>query len=107
METFSLVDEPKLLYVRMDSVQGKQISLMLIGGNVVDARKDGNSILYTAKESPENVIRIAPVKEVGIEFADSLITVPASADGFLIAFGTEPESNRRFSSRRRKVVEHT
>lgn len=97
VETFSLVDEPKLLYVRMDSVQGKQISLMLIGGNVVDARKDGNSILYTAKESPENVIRIAPVKEVGIEFADSLITVPTSADGFLIAFGTEEES--------RKVIE--
>ncbi len=70
---------------------------MLIGGNVVDARKDGNSILYTAKESPENVIRIAPVKEVGIEFADSLITVPTSSDGFLIAFGTEGES--------RKVIE--
>ena len=97
VETFSLVDESKLLYVRMDSVQGKHISLMLIGGNVVDARKDGNSILYTAKESPENVIRIAPVKEVGIEFADSLITVPASADGFLIAFSTEGES--------RKVIE--
>ncbi|MCD7941773.1 MAG: hypothetical protein LUH50_17980 [Bacteroides intestinalis] len=97
VETFSLVDEPKLLYVRMDSVQGKHISLMLIGGNVVDARKDGNSILYTAKESPENVIRIAPVKEVGIEFADSLITVPTSSDGFLIAFGTEGES--------RKVIE--
>ena len=44
VETFCLVDEPKLLYVRMDSVQGKQISFMLMGENVVDARKDGNSV---------------------------------------------------------------
>ena len=33
VETFCLVDEPKLLYVRMDSVQGKQISFMLMGEN--------------------------------------------------------------------------
>ena len=69
VETFCLVDEPKLLYVRMDSVQGKQISFMLMGENVVDARKDGNSVLYTTKESPENVIRIAPVAETGIELS--------------------------------------
>ena len=55
---------------------------MLMGGNVVDARKDGNSVLYTTKESPENVIRIASVAEAGIEFADNLITVPVAADCF-------------------------
>ena len=67
---------------------------LLMGENVVDARKDGNSVLYTTKESPENVIRIAPVAETGIEFADNLITVPVAADGFLIAFGTEEDSRQ-------------
>lgn len=102
VETFCLVDEPKLLCVRMDSVQGKQISFMLMGGNVVDARKDGNSVLYTTKESPENVIRIASVAEAGIEFADNLITVPVAADGFLIAFGTEEDSRQAIAGFRKE-----
>lgn len=102
VETFCLVDEPKLLYVRMDSVQGKQISFMLMGENVVDARKDGNSVLYTTKESPENVIRIAPVAEAGIEFADNLITVPVAAGGFLIAFGTEEDSRQAIDGFRKE-----
>ena len=102
VETFCLVDEPKLLYVRMDSVQGKQISFMLMGENVVDARKDGNSVLYTTKESPENVIRIAPVAETGIEFADNLITVPVAAGGFLIAFGTEEDSRQAIDGFRKE-----
>lgn len=70
VETFCLVDEPKLLYVRMDSVQGKHISLQLMGENVTDARKDGHSVLYTPKESTENVIRITPAKEGEIELAE-------------------------------------
>ncbi len=92
VETFCLLDEPRLLYVCVDSIQGNQISLMLEGENVTDVRKDGNSVVYTAKESQENVVRIAPVKDATIEFTDSIMTVPASSGGFLIAFGTEDDS---------------
>ena len=102
VETFCLLDKPRLLYVCMDSIQGKQISLMLEGENVTDARKDGNSVLYTAKESPENVVRIAPVKEVTIEFSDSMMIVPASSGGFLIAFGTEEDSRNAIDEFRKE-----
>lgn len=102
VETFRLVDEPKLLYVRMDSVQGRKISLMLGGENVTDARQDGKSVLYTAKESPENVVRIAPAKDVEIEFSEEQITVPASSDGFLITFGTEEDSRKAIDDFRKE-----
>ena len=68
----------------------------------MDARKDGNSVLYTTKESPENVIRIAPVAETGIEFADNLITVPVATGGFLIAFGTEEDSRQAIDGFRKE-----
>lgn len=102
VETFCLLDEPRLLYICVDSVQGNQISLMLEGGNVTDARKDGSSVVYTAKESPENVVRIAPVKEASIEFADNIMTVPTSSDGFLIAFGTEDDSRNAIDDFRKE-----
>lgn len=102
VETFCLLDEPRLLYICVDSVQGNQISLMLEGGNVTDVRKDGSSVVYTAKESPENVVRIAPVKEASIEFADNIMTVPTSSDGFLIAFGTEDDSRNAIDDFRKE-----
>lgn len=102
VETFRLVDEPKLLYVSMDSVQGKKISLMLGGENVTDGRQDGNSVLYTTKESPANVVRMAPAKDVEIEFTEDLMTVPASSDGFLIAFGTEKDSRKAIDDFRKE-----
>lgn len=94
VETFRLVDEPKLLFIRLDSVKGKQIPLMPVGENMTNARKDGNSVLYTPRESPENVVRIAPAKEVEIEFSDNRVTVPLSVEGFLITFGKEEDSRK-------------
>lgn len=102
VETFCLLDEPRLLYVCVDSIQGNQISLMLEGENVTDVRKDGNSVIYIAKESPENVVRIEPVKEATIEFTDSIMTVPASSGGFLIAFGTEDDSRNAIADFRKE-----
>lgn len=101
VETFRLTDEPKLLYISLDSVKGNRIALMPIGENLTDARKDGNSVLYTPKESPENVVRIAPATEVEIAFTDSLIGAPLSAGGFLIAFGTEEDSRNSIEGFRR------
>lgn len=102
VETFCLLDKPRLLYVRMDSIQGKLVSLMLEGENVTDTRKDGNSVVYTAKESPENVVRMAPANGVAIEFNDSIMTVPASSGGFLIAFGTEEDSREAIEDFRKE-----
>lgn len=105
VETFRLVDEPKLLLIRLDSVQGKQISMMLAGENIANVRKDGKSVFYTPRESPENVVRIAPAKDMEIEFTDSVLTAPLSAKGFIIAFGTEEGSRKTIDNFRKEGEE--
>lgn len=105
VEIFRLVDESKLLYVQLDSVKGKKISLMLLGENVTGARKDGNSVLYTPLEAPGNVVRLAPAKEAEIELEEGMLTVPPSVQGFLIAFGTEEDSRNAIGRFRKEGEE--
>ena len=92
VETFCVLDSPRVLWVGVDSVRGSRISIALKGGSIADARFDGGSVLYVPKESPGRVVRVAPAEPEGMEFAGGTLSAPASARGFVIALGSEQES---------------
>lgn len=92
VETFCVLDSPRVLWVGVDSVHGSRISIALKGGSIADARFDGGSVLYVPKESPGRVVRVAPAEPEGMEFAGGTLSAPASARGFVITLGSEQES---------------
>lgn len=92
VETFCVLDSPRVLWVGVDSVRGSRISIALKGGSIADARFDGGSVLYVPKESPGRVVRVAPAGPEGMEFAGGTLSAPASARGFVITLGSEQES---------------
>lgn len=92
-EKFYLVDSKKILYVAIGDVNGSKIGLELLGDNIKDAKLDGNTVVYTPIESPENVVRVAAKgKNSKITFDGKDVIADASCGGFIITFGSAKES---------------
>ena len=102
VETFCMMDSARLLYIALDSIKGKEIAIKLTGDNVSSPRADGNSVIYTTTESPGNVVRITPLNNSSAELKDSTLSTSASSGGFIIAFGTEPQTLKAIDSFRDK-----
>ena len=92
-EAFYMVDGRKVLYVEVDAVDGDTVGLELLGENISKGRQDGGSVVYDAKESAGNVVRVAAVDAgSAFSFDGNVVTTGAKSGGFVITFGTEEES---------------
>ena len=92
-EAFYMVDGRKVLYVEVDAVDGDTVGIELLGENISKGRQDGGSVVYDAKESAGNVVRVAAVDAgSAFSFDGNVVTSSAKSGGFVITFGTEEES---------------
>ena len=93
VETFSMVDGRKVLFVAIKDVIGSRVGIELVGNNVINPRKDGNSVLYAAVEAPGAFVRIMPLNpEVSLDFDGRVVEAGRNAGGFVISYGDEAGS---------------
>lgn len=99
VETFSMVDGRKVLFVAIKDVIGSRVGIELVGNNVINPRKDGNSVLYAAVEAPGAFVRIMPLNpEVSLDFDGRVVEAGRNAGGFVISYGDEAGRHLRRNS---------
>lgn len=100
-ETFYLVDDRPVLYIGMDQVEGDSIAIRLNQDLLQGGLMQDEGIAYGLAEDSGHQILLAPAKDCDFRGMKEGIKVPASAQGFLITFGT-PEENKKLLSEFRK-----
>lgn len=88
-ETLALVDNRELLSIAMDEVKGDSIGIVLNETLLKDAVCQGEALCYTPQEAEANRLKVVPMHPATISFQGNRMQAPASAGGFLIAYGTE------------------
>lgn len=94
VETFSLVDGQKVIFIELDAASASSVGIELLGDiiSAPDAASDGQSAIFSPVNHPDKMVRIAALKEGKVNVEGSVVTIDASAGGFIIAFGTETGS---------------
>lgn len=88
VEAFFLVDDEALLYIRLTEVKGERIGIKLNDGLLYAPRFVNGGLIYVPREAPDKQIKVVPFRSKPAEYEDYILWTPASADGFLIAYGT-------------------
>lgn len=88
-ETLSMVDNRELLSIIVDEVKGDSIGIVLNETLLKDAVHRKDALCYTPQESEKKRLKLVPLHPVMVSFCGNRMQVPASAGGFLIAYGTE------------------
>lgn len=92
-ETFSLIDGQKVLYVAIDDVVGSRVGIELVGENVEEGRKDGNTVVCQAVEAPGDCVRISGLNpDVQLAFDGTIVSATPDVGGFVITYGKPDES---------------
>ena len=88
-ERLQMVDEKEILSIAVTDVKGDSIAISIDERLLKNAVAGGDALCYTPIESDTNIIKIVPAVPQPARFDGRWLTTPASAGGFLIAFGTE------------------
>ena len=107
-ETFSLVDEQKVIYIALENRGKKEqiFGIELLGDIISKPSVDGNTAILTPKEHQGNVVRVAAINpDVPVTVEGSIITAGAGSGGFVITFGDTEQSSRLVADARANNVE--
>ena len=88
-ERLQMVDNMELLSIGVTDVVGDSIAISLNESLLKNATVADDALCYTPVESDTNIIKIVPAKPQKVAFDGKWLKVPASASGFVIAFGDE------------------
>ena len=88
-ERLQMVDNMELLNIGITDVVGDSIAISLNESLLKNATVADDALCYTPVESDTNIIKIVPAKPQKVAFDGKWLKVPASASGFVIAFGDE------------------
>ena len=98
IERFALVDNRAVLSIALSDVEGKTIAIALDTTLVTSPRYDEGILWYTPRETPDRLLAVAPRVAVDATFADGRLQAPASAGGFLMAYGTADECRENITA---------
>ena len=107
-ETFSLVDEQKVIYIALENRGKKEqiFGIELLGDIISKPSVDGNTAILTPKEHQGNVVRVAAINpDVPVTVEGSIITAGAGSGGFVITFGDTEQSSRLVADARNNNAE--
>lgn len=90
-EQFALVDNCAILSIAMDNIKGDNIAIAIDTTLVTRPLHEDNFLWYTPRETPEMLLAVAPRIEAATSYEGCRLQAPASAGGFLIAYGTRQE----------------
>lgn len=93
VEKFAMVDDRAILSISLDNVQGETIAISLDTTLVTPSSFADNVAWYVPDETPDVFVAVAPMSETDVQYENNKMTAPASAGGFLLAYGTADECN--------------
>lgn len=94
-ESFFLVDNQKVIFIELDNVKGKNVSLQLQGDNLKNGRVEDNTVVFDSEMHPGNVLRVAASKEGEVlSLQNGMISSDADCGGFILAFGSPEDSKK-------------
>ena len=105
IETLAMVDNRELLSITVDKVQGDSIGITLNETLLKDANRQTDALCYIPQEAENNRLKVVPLNPVGISFNGNCMQAPASAGGFLIAYGTEAHCDSLIAGYRQEGAE--
>ncbi len=88
-EQLAMVDGRTILSVAMSNIEGDTIAFAPDTTLIASPRYENDILWYTPREAADNLLAIAPQKPVATRYADGVLYAPATAGGFLLAFGDE------------------
>ncbi|MBR5687042.1 MAG: hypothetical protein IKX36_03695 [Prevotella sp.] len=88
-EQMRLIDNDDLIIVAVDAPDAKNISIAFDQRLIDSARGQKESLCLIPQQTPEQIIKVVPMKSADIQTEDSTLTISAQAGGFLLAYGTE------------------
>ncbi|MBO7318211.1 MAG: hypothetical protein J6U43_05790, partial [Bacteroidales bacterium] len=91
VERFALVDNRAILSVALDKVKGKTIAIEIDTTLVASPRYDANIVWFIPRETPDKFLAVAPRKACETTYTNHRLQAPASAGGFVVAYGTADE----------------
>lgn len=100
-ETFSLVDERKVIFIdiaaRPRKNDGKESTVDAVGiellGDIISAPKaDGGDAVCVPEAYPDCVVRIAAMNGGDVRVSGRMVEADAASGGFVLTFGTAEES---------------
>lgn len=105
VETLAMVDDRAILSIAVDFVQGDSIGITLNETLLKDAERRADALCYTPQEAESNRLKVVPLNSVAISFKGNRMQAPASAGGFLIAYGTEAHCDSLIAGYRKEGTE--
>lgn len=91
-ETFYLLDDKKAIVIEVRSGKGRKIALSL-NGNIISAPEQvGGTVVCRPSLHKDKVVRVGTITGSGVAVNGTLIEADSASGGFILAFGTDDES---------------
>lgn len=88
-ERFALVDNRAVIAINLDNVKGENIAIAL-DTTLVTAPQYSEGILWvTPRETPDSLVAVTTLNDVETQYIDGRLQAPASAAGFVMAYGSK------------------
>ncbi len=91
VERFALVDNRAILSIALEHIKGDAIAIAIDTTLVASPRYEEGILWYIPRETPDKLLAVAPRTDVEAVFDGTRLQAPASAEGFLVAYGTADE----------------
>lgn len=91
VERFALVDNQALLVIDLVDIEGENIAIAIDTTLVTTPRYENNILWYTPRETPDKYLAVAPRNVAETHFIAGRLQTPASANGFIMAYGNKEE----------------
>ena len=89
VESMAMVDELAVISIRLADVTGDSIAIGIDTTLVTNPRYEEGILWFTPHETPDSLLAVAPHTDVLATYNDNRLQVPASAQGFILAYGTK------------------
>ena len=88
-ETFAMVDNRAILSIKLDNIKGENIAIALDTTLVATPHYEGGILWFTPRETPDSLLAVAPYTDVDAQYTDGRLQAPATAGGFVMAYGSK------------------
>lgn len=90
-EQFAMIDNCRILSIALNNINGNNIAIEIDTTLVTAPHHEQNILWFTPRETPQQYIAVAPRNEAETQYIDMRLQAPASAQGFVIAYGSKDE----------------
>lgn len=88
-EKFALIDNRAIVTIALNNIKGKNIAIEIDTTLLSNPRYEEGMLWFTPRESPDSLLAVASYNGATTQYIDGRLQAPASAGGFVMAYGNK------------------